>query len=115
MKKALSARYLSALRDHLDKQNGRDGDRAQGIGRAALAGGLALRDLARMHEAALVALAPSHNFNDTRNGAIKRAGFFFTQALIPLENLQRATRKEHRALQRRNETLRLHTAELAAG
>ncbi|MEO7597338.1 MAG: histidine kinase, partial [Opitutus sp.] len=58
---------------------------------------------------------PSHNFNDTGNGAIKRAGFFFTQALTPLEIVQRATRKEHRALERRNEVLRRHASELAAG
>ena len=115
MKKLLSARYLKTLRAHLGNKNAANGDLAQGIGRAALAGGLVTRDLARMHDTALVALAPSHDFNDTRNGAIKRAGFFFTQALRPLEAAQRATREAHRMLQRLNQTLRLHTAELAAG
>ena len=55
--------------------------------------------LALMHEQALVSLASAHNFSDTRNGSIKRAGYFFTQALVPLESAQRATRQTNRLLQ----------------
>ncbi|HTO02566.1 MAG TPA: sensor histidine kinase [Opitutus sp.] len=110
---ALSRRYFSALRAHLGERRPANGDRPQGLGRAALAGGLAMRDLALMHEKALIALASEHNFSDTRNGSIQRAGYFFTQALVPLESAQRATRQTNRLLQQRNKTLRLHTAELA--
>jgi two-component system sensor histidine kinase DegS len=111
----LYARYLAALRTHLDKKNQVNGDLAQGLGNAALAGGLVTLDLAVMHEQAVFALAGSHDFANTDNGALKQAGYFFTQALIPLEAAQRATRETNRHLQQHNETLRLHTAALASG
>lgn len=118
MKKArarLSARYLTALRVHLEEKRTGNGDQAQGIGRAALVGGLAALDLAEMHEQAVVSLAPSFDFANLRNGTMKRAGFFFTQALIPIEAALRAARRANRVLKARNETLRLHTAALARG
>jgi two-component system sensor histidine kinase DegS len=111
----ISARYLAALRTHLEKKNLGNGDSAQGLGRAALIGGLATLDLAVMHEQAVFTLAASHDFANTHNGALKQAGYFFTQALIPLEAAQHATRETNRHLQEHNETLRLHTAALASG
>lgn len=110
----LSARYLAALGAHLRNKPRTPAARAQSLGRAALASGLATLDLARMHEAAVVTLAPTCDFSDPKSGALKRAGIFFTQALIPLEADQRATRETNRQLRERNETLRLHTAALAA-
>jgi signal transduction histidine kinase len=114
-REGLSARYLAALRTHLGKKLPGNGDRPQGLGRAALASGCATLDLARMHEDAVIALTSSHDFADVNNGAIGRAAYFFTQALMPLEAAQRATRNANRRLQQRNETLRLHTAALASG
>ncbi len=111
----LSARYLTALRTHLDRKSQDQGLRAQVLGRSALAGGFVTLDLAIMHEQAIVSLAPVYDFAHTRNGTLKRAGVFFTQALVPLEVAQRATRETNRQLQQRNETLRLHTAALAKG
>lgn len=111
----LAGRYLTALRAHLAQRRPANGDRPQGLGRAALAEGLVTRDLALVHEQALVALASAYDFSNTRNGSIKRAGYFFTQALIPLESAQRATRQSVHLLKERNETLRLHTAALARG
>ncbi len=111
----LSARYLTALRAHLGGKHPQPSDRAQGLGRATLAGGLATLDLAIIHEQAIVALAPSFDFAHPHNGALKRAGDFFTQALIPLEAAQRATRQTNSHLRQRNATLRLHTAALAKG
>jgi two-component system sensor histidine kinase DegS len=111
----LYARYLAALRTHLDKKNQVNGDLAQGLGNAALAGGLVTLDLAIMHEQAVFALAGSHDFANTHSGALKQAGYFFTQALIPLEAAQHATRETNRHLRQHNEILRLHTAALASG
>lgn len=111
----LSARYLTALRNHLGRKGPDQGLRAQVLGRSALAGGFVTLDLAIMHEQAIVSLASAYDFAHTRNGVLKRAGIFFTQALIPLEVAQRATRETNRQLQQRNETLRLHTAALALG
>ena len=109
----LAARYLTALRSHIGRKRSVAGARAQTLGRAALACGLATRDLAFMHEQAVVALTLADDFVAAGNGTIKRAGYFFTQALIPLEAAQKATRATNRLLEQRNETLRLHTAALA--
>ncbi len=111
----LPARYLRELRAYLEDPVPGNGDRAQGVGRAALAVGLEPLDLARIHEQTLVSLAPSFDFPSAFNDLIARAGFFFTQALIPLQAAQRATRETNRLLVQKNETLRLHTAALAKG
>ena len=113
-RRRLATRYLTALRTHLGKNGrGHHGDHAQDLGRAALAAGLAPLDLAIMHEKAVATLAASHDFADGRNGFFKRKGFFFTQALIPLEAAHRATRETNRELQRRNKVLRLLTVALS--
>ncbi|MBI5380494.1 MAG: sensor histidine kinase [Opitutae bacterium] len=105
-----------ALRRCLDpKRPRRDDRRAQCLGRLAVAGGLVTLDLAIMHEKAVVALAPTHDFARTANGALQRAGLFFTQALAPLEAARRVTREAIAHLHQRNETLHLHAAALAKG
>lgn len=111
----LSARYLTALRRHLNRKHPEPRNRAQSLGRSVLAAGLVTLDLAIMHEHAVVALAPAFDFAHTRNGALKRAGIFFTQALVPLELARRATHETNGQLRQRNETLRRHTAALARG
>lgn len=111
----LSTRYLTALRSHLGRKHPDQGARARALGRSALSGGFVTLDLAMMHEQAVAALAPAYDFTQPRNGALKRAGHFFTQALLPLKLAKRATREANRQLQQRNETLRLHTAALAKG
>jgi two-component system sensor histidine kinase DegS len=110
---ALSARYLTALHGHLRGSISKNGDRAQGLGRAAVASGLALRDLALMHEEALIALSSKYDFTKTANGTLTRAGHFFSEALIPIEAVVNSTRRSNRLLLQRNETLRLHTEALA--
>jgi signal transduction histidine kinase len=111
----LSARYLRALRAHL-KANGRSpAAPAQALGRATLAAGFATLDLAVMHEQAVVALAPFHDFAHTRNGALKRAGVFFTRALKPMEAAQRSARESNLHLRQRNELLHQHATALARG
>jgi two-component system sensor histidine kinase DegS len=109
----LAARYLTALRLHLRRASGANGERARGFGHVALANGLASVDLARMHDAAVIALATSSDFVGSRTQALKRVGYFFTQALIPLEAAQRATVETNRLLLQRNKTLQRHTAALA--
>lgn len=114
-RRRLSARYLTALRSHLATTYSANGDGAQRIGRAALSDGLATLDLAVMHERAVIALAAAHDFGDARNGKLKRAGFFFTEAIMPLEEEHRTTRETNRQLQQRNATLRRLTLKLARG
>jgi len=111
----LSARYLAALRRHLDDERADNGDRAQGLGRAVLEAGLAPLDLAIMHEKAVVTLTASRDLTTLRSSWFIRKGFFFTQALIPIEAALRATEATVSQLHHRNETLRLHTAALTRG
>jgi signal transduction histidine kinase len=108
-------RYLRALRVHLRKRSAATGDVAQGLGRTAVTDGMATLDLARVHERSLVALAAAQDFGRMGNAAIERAGFFFTQALMPLEAAQQLTRESNRRLQQRNDLLRRHARALAAG
>lgn len=110
---ALSAGYRSALRKHLNQKNATTAPQARRLGKTALAGGFATLDLAIIHEQAVVTLAGSFDFVAVGNHAIKRAGEFFTQALVPLEADQRAVRESNLHLKQRNETLRVHTAALA--
>jgi two-component system sensor histidine kinase DegS len=116
MKKArteLSARYLAALRDHLRAARTDGRDRAQALGRAALAGAWATRDLALMHDQAVFALISDNEPKRERKGSSKRARSFLAQALLSFESAQRTTRQTNQLLWQRNETLRLHTAALA--
>lgn len=110
-----SARYRLALQAHLVRPDARDCVAARALGRAAHAEGFATPDLARMHEAALVALAALFDSSNERSGLLRRAGRFFAQAILPIAKDQQITRKTNRSLRLRNETLRLHTAALAAG
>jgi signal transduction histidine kinase len=111
----LSARYLTTLRTHLGQKKPGNGDRAQGLGRAALANGMVALDLVVMHEQAMKKLAVAYDLNDTVDSSIKRAGFFFNQALMPLEAAQLAAREVNHHLRQRNEVLRLHAESLAKG
>ncbi len=103
-----SARYLVALRAHLGQKGPVNGNNARDLGCASLASGLATLDLALMHEEAVIALASSYDFANSRNGSLKRASRFFIQALLPLEVAQRTTRETNQHLQR-------HAAALAKG
>src|SRR5947208_133836 len=107
----LSANYLSSLRAHLKQRPAGSSARAENLGRRAAASGTAILDLAAIHQQAVLALAAKHDFA----GLIERAGFFFSQALVPLEADRRATRETNRQLRKGNENLRQHTAALARG
>jgi two-component system sensor histidine kinase DegS len=109
----ISQRYVISLRHHLRNEVTNRGQRARSLGRAALASGLATLDVARMHEQAIIALGATYDFSNASNGSIARAGYFLTQALIPLEAAERATRETNRLLEQRNTGLQLHASALA--
>jgi two-component system, NarL family, sensor histidine kinase DegS len=113
--KGLSQRYLTALRKHL-KQGARAiprGASALKLGRQTVAMGLETLDLARIHEQALASLLTNYIFGK-RAGVIKRAAFFFSEAITPIVETHRAARQSKMDLNRLNGTLRLRTTELAA-
>lgn len=106
----LSQRYVTALRRHLE-----EGPRASllpalGLGRRAVALGLETLDLARMHERAVTTL----ELSSLKDGFIKRAGIFFTEAITPIEETHLAARKAKTHLHQLTEMLGRRTVELAA-
>ena len=107
---ALSERYLSALRKHL-----KQGPRASllpalALGRQAVALGLEMLELARIHERAFAAL----KLSNSKNGLIKRAETFFIEAITPIVQTHRAARQSKTELNRLNQALTRRTLELAA-
>jgi signal transduction histidine kinase len=113
MKHKFSIRYQAALLAYL--RQGRRGNLqpARGWGQQAQAAGLQTMDLARLHEQILVAEVLPGQRESRRAGIIRRAGFFFSEAITPLED---SPRSESAAahLNKTVELLSQRTVELAA-
>ena len=105
----LSQRYVTALRKHLQQGPRASLQPALGLGRQAVALGVETLELARIHERALTTLGLSNS----KNGVIKRAEIFFTEAITPIVEAQRAARQTKVDLSRLKETLGQRTEELA--
>ena len=106
----LSGRYVTALRKHLKQGAGASLRPALGLGRQTVALGLETLDLARIHERAVATL----ELSSSKNGFIKRAEIFFTEAITPIVETHRAARQSAIDLKRLKETLSRRTLELAA-
>jgi signal transduction histidine kinase len=106
----LSQRYVTALRQHLEQGPDASLLPALGLGRRAAVLGLETLDLARIHERAVTIL----DLSARRDGFVKRAGIFFTEAITPIEETHLAARKSNTHLQQLTEVLGQRTAELAA-
>jgi len=106
----LSQRYVTALRKHLKQEPGASLQPALRLGRQTVVLGLETLELARIHERALVTLGLSNG----KNGLLKRAEIFFTEALTPIVETHRAARRSKMDLHRLNETLNRRTLELGA-
>ena len=100
----LSLRYVTALRKHLEEGPRASVTSALGLGRRAVALGLETLDLARMHERAVSTLGLTRR----RNGEIKRAQNFFTEAITPIEETHLAAKRSKIDLRRLKQTLRVH-------
>jgi signal transduction histidine kinase len=108
-----SVRYQDELRLRLQASRKGDAEPVQALGRAALAAGLDSLALVTVHESAVLSLAFIFAPAASRTRLLRRAGWFFTQAMVPFEAARRASLLEGRRLRTRNETLRLHNASLA--
>ena len=106
----LSQRYVTVLRKHLKQGSRANLQPALGLGRRAVALGLETLELARIHERALATL----EVNSSKNGFVKQAEIFFTEAITPIVETHRAARQSKLQLNRLNETLNRRTVELAA-
>jgi signal transduction histidine kinase len=106
----LSKRYLAALGKHLKQGPRASVLPALGLGRRAVVLGMETLELARIHEQAVTTLELSKK----KDGYLKRAEIFFTEALTPIVETHRAARQSKIQLVRLNETLTRRTVELAA-
>jgi len=106
----LSRRYVAALRKHLNAGPRASLLPALGLGRRAVFLGLETLELARIHEQAIVEL----ELSASKDGEVKRAEIFFTEALTPIVETHRAARQSKIELLQLNVTLGRRTAELAA-
>jgi signal transduction histidine kinase len=106
----LSQRYVTALEKHLKAGPRASLQPALALGRRAVVLGLETLELARIHERALVTVEAASG----KDGFVKRAEIFFTEALIPIVETHRAARQSKIQLNQMNETLGRRTVELAA-
>ena len=105
----LSQRYLVALRKHV-QPGARDGlQPALRLGRQAVTLGLETLGLARIHERAVTKL----ELAASKNGFIKKAEIFFTEALVPIVQKHRTAWPTQVQLDRLTATLVRRTEELA--
>jgi signal transduction histidine kinase len=109
---ALSRRYVTALQKHLDQgpQAIPPCGTARRLGRQAAALDLETLDVARIHQGALATLEAA----SSRDGLIKRAEIFFTEAIAPIEETHRAALEVNVRLSQLARKLDRRTVDLAA-
>jgi signal transduction histidine kinase len=105
----LSQRYVKALRKHLEQGPRASLQPALKLGSRAVTLGLETLELARIHERALLLLRPS----GSKNGLVRRAEIFFTEAINPIVATHRAARQSQVELSRLNQALGRRTLDLA--
>jgi signal transduction histidine kinase len=106
----LSRHYAAALQKHLKRGPKASPVAAQGLGRQAVSLGLEILDVAKIHQEALTTMALSSR----RDGLLKRAGLFFTEAIIPIEKTHQATLTASAQFNQMNQMLNRRTLDLIA-
>jgi signal transduction histidine kinase len=110
----LLRRYQAALCQYLKQRQKASLEPAVRLGRQAVVMGLETLDLAQVHEQALIAhVSPIHS-STARDRIIKRAGAFFAEAILPIEQTHHSALEANVRLSQVNQTLSRRTAELAA-
>jgi signal transduction histidine kinase len=114
--RALQRPYETALRRHLKLGTAASLQSARKLGRRALALGLETLDLAQLHEQAFVSVieASPAGSSAARNRYIKRAGQYFAQAILPMEETHRTAVQATNRLTEMNQALAQRTRELTA-
>jgi signal transduction histidine kinase len=113
-RKGLAQRYVRALRQYLRQGPQASAKPARELGRRAIALGLETLDMVRFHEQALIQLVLPSYSHSTRNVMVRRAGAFFAEALIPIEETHRSAREANRQLVQLNEALQRRKVALTA-
>lgn len=111
---ALARRYQAALRRYLESGPAASLLPAARLGRQAMNRGLETLELALVHEQALIAQALPARSSAARDRIIRRAGKFFSEAVLPMEATHRAAQEANARLIRLNRALSQRTLDLAA-
>jgi signal transduction histidine kinase len=106
----LSRQYVAALRKHLRQSPRASLQSAHELGCQAAALDLETLDVARIHEGALAAL----DVSSRKDGFLKRAEAFFTEAITPIEQTHRAALQTKVRLSKLGRALGRRTGDLAA-
>ncbi len=114
MKARFSRHYQAGLKAYLKQHSAARLQRAHGMGRQALAAGLNTLDIAKLHEQILVTRVLPGVPSGKRVRLIRQAGTFFTEAITPIEKVQRTAREAALHLNKIVEMLSQRTVELAA-
>ena len=107
-------RYQAGLRRYLQNIPSATLKTAMGLGQQAVALGLDTLDLAMIHEQALLAQMQPVDTPEVRDQILKRAGIYFAEAILPLEETHRAAQEANAHLNQLNQTLQQRTHDLAA-
>ena len=110
----LSRRYQAALCRYLKQDSAASSEPAARVGRQAVALGLETLDLALIHEQALITRVLPSCAPAVRDRLVRRAGVFFAEAILPLEETHRSALEANAHLSRLNQELNRRTVELAA-
>lgn len=109
----LSRSYLAALRTYLRGRSKAGLATARRLGLRAVKSGLETLDLAQIHEQAFVTLLESCGAARSRSGLIARAGIFFAEAIMPIEETHRGAMEARTSLKHTLAALNARTLELA--
>src|SRR6266446_10511217 len=110
----LSRQYLAVLRNYVAREQEASLQRAYELGRKAIADGLGVWDVAKLHHGALAALLLPALTLEKKARTIRAAETFFLEALSPFEATHRGFRDAFLKLQQSNKTLEQRNRELAA-
>ncbi len=105
----LSRRYARALKKYLRQGARATVHPARGLGLQAVKLGLETLDVAKIHESTLAALEAS----SSRDGILKRAEIFFTEAVSPIEKTHHAALRASADLSQVNKALDRRALDLA--
>ena len=108
----LSRQYAATLRRYLVRQQEAFLQQAYELGRKAIASGLGVLDMARIHRQALVSCLSRARSAEKITGVLEAAETFFMETLSPFEATHRGFRGVNKALQRRNAQLAALTSDL---
>ena len=109
----LSRLYHTALQHFLKEGAAASMEPAHELGHKAIVLGLETLDMARIHEVALVSLVLPAYSSSTNDGMLGRAGQFFAEAIMPIEETHRGAREANVHLSQMVRTLSQRTRELA--